>query len=253
MLFTIIIVLLSLAIAKMAIATKLVDDVPCATVTVTVTEPVCMNGCAAETTPLSVANALATAADSSAASSLISSMMADAHRGDVGAYQPAVNTTTVTTVTSATNCPAPPTFDLPAIVSSVFDSNLNSITANNTVANGTEAPDKRWSEGRQSLCFTSSSLVFGGYHAIFLDGWGRDKDGCGRGALDNLRGQCFDVSNWECRFWGPRGVLLTFYLTAPPRVKCALDAMWLASPKDAKEEGLCCVYLGSPVGTANTC
>ncbi|KAH8753315.1 hypothetical protein F5883DRAFT_575169 [Diaporthe sp. PMI_573] len=106
--------------------------------------------------------------------------------------------------------------------------------------------------GRNSLCFTSSSLILGGGYAIYLDGRGREHDGCGKGALDNLRGQCGDVWYWTCQNWGS-GVLLTFYLAGPPRAKCAVDAMWLASPKDQREEGLCCVYLGSQIGSMNTC
>ena len=179
-------ILLFFAMTVTGIAIDLVSTA----VNPTLTEPVCINGCAGEAPPLSVPEALATVID-------------------------------------------PP--------------------INNDDANGTEAPaDKRWSEGRNSLCFTSSSLVVGGYYAIYLDGWGQEHDGCGKGALDNLRGQCGDVWYWTCRNQGS-GVLLTFYLAGPPRAKCAVDAMWLASPKDQREEGLCCVYLGSKIGSMNTC
>ncbi|KAH8753785.1 hypothetical protein F5883DRAFT_574078 [Diaporthe sp. PMI_573] len=178
-------VLLFLAITVTGIA---IDPVSAA-VTATMTEPLCINGCAGEATPLSVAEVLATVTDS----------------------------------------------------------------INNVDTNGSQATvDKRWSKGRNSLCFTSSSLVMAGYYAIYLDGWGQEHDGCGKGALDNLRGQCDQVWYWTCQNWGS-GVLLTFYLSGPPRAKCVMDAMWLASPSDRREEGLCCVYLGSGIGTLNTC
>ncbi|KAL2285931.1 hypothetical protein FJTKL_07423 [Diaporthe vaccinii] len=129
---------------------------------------------------------------------------------------------------------------------------ITSPITNNDESASEVTVDKRWSKGRKSLCFTSSSLVMGGGYAIYLDDWGQEDDGCGKGALDNLRGQCGDVWYWTCRNWGS-GVLLTFYLAGPPRAKCAVDAMWLASPKDQREEGLCCVYLGSQIGSMNTC
>lgn len=250
--FSLLYTLLTLAIALMAMATELPDNLTSAIATVTVTESVCINGCAGDATPLSMANALATAANATAAASLIANMMRDDHFGDVAAPQPAANTTTVTTVASATDCPTPPTFDL-NLFSTALDSELHS-TTKNINANNTETPDGRWSQGRNSLCFTSSSLVHAGAYAIYLDGWGRDGDRCGGGALDNLRGQCGLVDWWGCKEWGTDGVLLTFQLPGPWRVKCALDAMWLASPKDKREDGLCCVYVGDPyVITLNTC
>ncbi|KAH8748433.1 hypothetical protein F5883DRAFT_653135 [Diaporthe sp. PMI_573] len=236
----------------MAIAISSPDNLTSAAVTITVTEPVCTNSRAGEPTPLSVASALATAADASAAS-LIANLTAYVHYEDAAAPQYALNTTTATTVASATNCPAPPTFDLsPVLFSSIFNGDLSNTTVEDIDANGTQPLGQRWSKGRQSLCFTSSSWVGTGYYAIYLDGWGQETAGCGRGALDNIRGQCNDVQNWECIFWGT-GVLLTFYLSGAPRSKCAVNAMWLASPKGHREEGLCCVYLGSPIGRMNTC
>ncbi|KAL1853628.1 hypothetical protein Daus18300_011751 [Diaporthe australafricana] len=245
--------LLSLATTVMAIAVISPGEVTSPTVTFTVTEPVCMNSLVAEPTPLSIARALAAAADASAAASLIANMTADGHAGDATS-QIHSNATTVTTVTSATDCPASPTFDLtPALVSSLFNGDLNNTTVNNTGGSGTEDPAQHWAKNHRSLCFTTSSWVGNGYYAIYLDGWGRETDGCGKGALDNLHAQCFDVQYWECRYWGSSGVLLTFYLSAPPNSKCALTAMWVASPKDDREEGLCCVYLGFHVGAMNTC
>ncbi|KKY32615.1 hypothetical protein UCDDA912_g07418 [Diaporthe ampelina] len=158
-------ILLSLAIAVMAIAINLPDPLTSAPVTVTMTEQACMNGCAGEATPLSLANALATAADVSAAVSLIASVAADSYHGDIEDPQPEANTTTVTTVASATKCPAAPTFDLsPAMVWSVVNGDLNGTAAENTNANGTEAPAQNWSQGRNSLCFTDSSSVSGGHY-----------------------------------------------------------------------------------------
>lgn len=243
-------ILLSLAIVSMVMATQLAANLTSAIATVTVTESVCINGCAGDATPLSMANALATAANATAAASLIANMMRDDHFGDVAVPQPAADTTTVTTVASATDCPIPPTFDLNLFLTAL-DSELDS-TTKNINANNTETPDGRWSQGRNSLCFTSSSIVHAGAYAIYLDGWGRDGDRCGGGALDNLRGQCGLVDRWGCKEWGT-GVLLTFQLPGPWRVKCALDAMWLASPKDKRENGLCCVYVGPKVVELNTC
>lgn len=246
-------VLLSLAIAMIAIATELPDAITSAAVTVTVTESICMGTCAGEATPLSVANALATAADVSAAASLVANMIATRPGGDGEVQQPTANTTTVTTAASATNCPAPPNFDLSPTGRfwSILDDDLHSITANNTDTNGTAAPAKRWSKGRQSLCFTTATLGLSGFYAIYLDGWGQEMKPCGKGVIDNIRGQCGDVQYWECDHWGA-GLLVTFYLTAPWRAKCALDGVWLASPKDKREEGLCCVWLGHGIH-ANTC
>lgn len=240
----------------MATATEISGDPPSPASTVTVTESVCMTGRAEEATPLSVANALATAANASAAASLIAGMMAHSLGGDPIAPRPTVNPimdTTVTAVVNATNCPAPPSFDLSpgGLFASLLSAKLSN-AADNTCANDSGSPVETWSKGRQSLCLTTSSWVGTGYYAIYLDGWGQEKDGCGKGALDNLRGQCNDVWQWGCKHWGS-GVLLTFYLPAVPIRKCALDAMWLASPKNQREEGLCCVYLGDKWLGSNTC
>lgn len=246
------VLLLSLAIALMAIATDLPDDPASATSTVTVTESVCMNGCAGDATPLSMANAMATAPDASVAAVLIANMMHNDPRGGAATPQLAANTTTVTTLANATGCPAPPTFDM-NLFSSFLDGELNNMAPNDTDAIDTKNSDQRWSKGRYSLCLTTSSWVSTGSYAIYLDGWGRDPDRCGKGALDNLHGQCGNVERWECKFWGTNGVLLTFNLPGAWRAKCALDAMWLASPKDKREEGLCCVYMGDPHIAMNTC
>lgn len=245
-------VLLSLAIVMMAVATELPDTITSAAVTVTVTESVCLGSCAGEATPLSMANALATAADVSAAASLIANMIAARPSGDGEVHRPAANTTTVTTTASASNCPAPPNFDLSPTGRfwSTLDDDLR-ITANNTDTNGTDAPDQRWSNGRQSLCFTTGSMVLSGYYAIYVDGWGQDMKHCGSGILDNIRGQCGGVEQWECIHWGT-GLLMTFWLPAPYRAKCALDGVWLASPHDKREEGLCCTWLGYGIHS-NTC
>lgn len=164
-----IIVFLPLAIAVLAATTVLPDDFTPATVTVTVTESMCMTGFAGDATPLSVANALATVADASAAASLIAGMMANGYRGDVAAprHGTDTNTTTVTAVASATNCPAVPTFDLtPALFSQALkNGDSNKTTAINPNVDGTEAPPQRWSNGRNSLCFTSSSWVGTGFYA----------------------------------------------------------------------------------------
>ncbi|KAG6360196.1 hypothetical protein INS49_011252 [Diaporthe citri] len=246
-------VLLSLAIAMIAIATELPDAITSAAITVTVTESICMGSCAGEATPLSVANALATAADVSAAASLIANMIAARPSGDGEVHQLTANTTTVTIAASATSCPAPPNFDLSPTGSfwSILDADINSITDNNSDTNGTVAPAKRWSKGRQSLCITSASLGLAGYYAIYLDGWGQEMQPCGKGVLDNIRGQCGGVDHWGCDHWGT-GLFVTFQLPAPWRAKCALDGVWLASPKNKREEGLCCVWLGYGIH-ANTC
>lgn len=244
--------------ALMVMAIEFSGDPFSATSTITVTESVCMTGSAEQATPLSVANALATAADASAAASVIASMMADSLGGDTIAPRPTMNTTmgrTVTAMASATNCPSPPSFDLSpsGLFAHLLSDKLGNTPADNTDAKRDEAPAQAWSKGRQSLCLTTSSWVGTGWYAIYLDGWGQEKDGCGKGALDNLRGQCNDVWHWGCKPWGSSGVLLTFYLPAVPIRKCALDAMWLASPSKQREEGLCCVFLGDPWLASNQC
>lgn len=157
---------LTLAIAVMAVTTVLPDNFTPAAATVTVTESMCMTGFAGDATPLSVANALATAADASAAALVIASMMADGYRGDLTASQRGMNTntTTVTAVVSTTNCPASPTFDLnPALFSEALkNGDFNKTIVTKPDADGTE---QRWSKGRQSLCFTSSSWVGTGFYA----------------------------------------------------------------------------------------
>lgn len=102
------------AIAMMVMATELPGDLTSAgaAVTVTVTEQVCITDWVGKATPLSVANALATAADASDAAALIASMMADGNRGYTASPQLAADATTVAAVANATNCPAPPAFDL---------------------------------------------------------------------------------------------------------------------------------------------
>lgn len=165
-----IIVFLPLAIVVMALTTVLPDDFTPAAVTVTVTESMCMTGFAGDATPLSVASALADAADASAAASLIAGMMANSYRENVAAPRPVtdMNTTTVTAVASATNCPAVPTFDLTsALFSQALKKNggFNKTAAINPSVDGTEAPRQRWSKGRNSLCFTSSSWVGTGFYA----------------------------------------------------------------------------------------
>lgn len=166
-----IIVFLPLTIAVTAVTTVLPDDITPAAVTVTITESMCMTGFAGDATPLSMANAVANAADASAAASLIAGMMANGpYRGDVAALRPGTdtNTTTVTAVASATNCPAVPTFDLtPALFSQALKKKggFNKTSANNPIVDGAEAPHQRWSKGRNSLCFTSSSWVGTGFYA----------------------------------------------------------------------------------------
>lgn len=247
-------VLLSLAIASAAMASELANVISSAPATVTVTEQICMDTCG-RATPLSVANALATADDASAAVSLLS-MMADDYRQNATALEPAANTATVTDALTATNCPAPPELDLSAAVFSSFPDSLNgdfySTTNINTTANGTEAPGEHWSEGRNSLCVTTSSMCYSGAYAMYLDGWGQEGPRCGAGILDNLRGQCGNVERWFCKRWGT-GVFVTFLLRAPYRVKCALDGVWLASPHDKRETGLCCAYVGDANIKFNVC
>lgn len=254
---TILAVLLALAMAMMITATELPGDPTSATVTVTVTEPVCMTGSAGDATPLSIANVLATVDGPAAAASLIASMMMDSHDGGTVAPAATVDTTTVTTVANATNCPASPTFDVlnpTGLFASYLNEDLNNTNPdnNNTGANVPGLPSQHWSQGRNSLCFTNSDYVATGKYGIYLDGWGQEKDGCGKGILDNLRGQCGWIMSWGCRPWGS-GVVLTFYVSGARYSKCVLDGIWMASPKDKREEGLCCVYLGNSLIHYNDC
>lgn len=250
--FSLLYTLLSLALALMAMATELPDNLTSAPATVTVTETVCTSGYIGDATPLSVANALASAANASVAASLIINMNHDSVLGYGAVPQPAVNTTTVRTVADATNCPAPPTFD-PTLFSSILHGELNGTSRHDTNVTGIETSDQRWSQGRNSLCFTTSLSVGAGCYGIYLDGWGRGTGQCGKGILDNLRGQCGNVEHWGCTFVETSSVVLTFCVSAAYRNKCVLDAMWLASPHDKRETGLCCLYVGVSDFPYNTC
>jgi hypothetical protein len=82
---------------------------------------------------------------------------------------------------------------------------------------------------------------------IFTQGWGNkdetSRSGCGGGLLDNLRGQCGTVSVWGCepKTWdGVAGTAYTFNIHSGPWPDCVQDAIWLASPKGNKEEGINC-------------
>ncbi|KAK6345655.1 hypothetical protein TWF718_007565 [Orbilia javanica] len=57
--------------------------------------------------------------------------------------------------------------------------------------------------------------------------WGQDGS-WGRGLLDNLRGQCGVITNWEFDYRGRTGVA-TFKTITINSPKCVQDAIWLAS------------------------
>lgn len=237
--------LLLLAIAMLALATDLPRDP-----TVTVTEQACMTSGLGDITPLAIANALATAADVTAAASLVATMVAERQDGeDRGASDPgaATGTRTVTSFASATNCPPKPTFDMSpgGEFATLYNAELSRITANNTTTTSKVtdmgSPNQR-NPGKVSACITDANWMSAGGYGVYLDGWGQDKDGCGKGILDNLRGQCWGVEKWECEHWGP-GVKVTFRVPGGLQ-GCALDGIWLASPHDNRENGLCCSYIG---------
>jgi hypothetical protein len=61
---------------------------------------------------------------------------------------------------------------------------------------------------------------------IDMDGWGRDY---GQGLLDNLRGQCGAVTEWE--WWSNSNTAATAWFNLPIFIRshCVEDAIWLAS------------------------
>jgi hypothetical protein len=99
------------------------------------------------------------------------------------------STTTVTTLANATDCPAQQsTLDLTALGPIA---NLLNLSPNSTDTDRHQLPQEvpqqqqqlqlqqRWSQGRTSLCFTSSIWTMSGRYAVYLDGWGQDPAGCG--------------------------------------------------------------------------
>lgn len=218
--------------------------------TVTVWEQACMTSGLGDITPLAIANALATATDVTAAASLVASLMAERLENEQhGASDPraTTGTTTVTAFADATDCPPKPTFDMTpnGEFATLYNDELTRITANTTNATDIGAHNQR-NIGQTSMCITDSSVMGPGGYGVFIDGWGQDKDGCGKGILDNLRGQCWHgVDRWECQHWGS-GVKLTFRISGGLE-GCVTDGTWLASPHDNREYGLCCSYTGPSV------
>ncbi|KAG8161354.1 hypothetical protein KVR01_009618 [Diaporthe batatas] len=245
--------LVFLAIATMATAADQAGDPTTAAATATVTEQACMGGGGAlgDTTPLAIARALATAADVSEAASAAASLMAENQygglRGGAGAPTVIPDTMTVTTFASATDCPPEPTLTLDdGEFARLYSEELDRLLPPNdtdTTDDTAAGAEKRWAKGRLSLCFTGSDVMLAGRYGLWLDGWGQEADGCGKGALDNLRGHCGSIEQWECMHWGS-GVVLTFWAIAPRYSGCVIDAMWQASPHAQREKDLCCAYVG---------
>ncbi|KAI9824465.1 MAG: hypothetical protein M1832_002000 [Thelocarpon impressellum] len=59
-----------------------------------------------------------------------------------------------------------------------------------------------------------------------------DPRGCGRGLLDNLRGQCGVVTNWECWPIAGPGYSATWKIAVQLSDRCIRDALWLSSGKE---------------------
>lgn len=91
-------------------------------------------------------------------------------------------------------------------------------------------------------CDSDVNTGLAGHYIVTLVDWGNDPRGCGRGVLDNLRGQCGDVDEWVCDTRENNGAFMTFYLSGPRKAHCLKDAVWLASPPDKREEGFCCTW-----------
>lgn len=79
---------------------------------------------------------------------------------------------------------------------------------------------------------------------LFTRGWGNEPDGCHKGLLDNIRGQCGSVVGWECkRLVNSRGVQGTYakgLISFGGFSKCLENAIWLASPKNNREVDVKC-------------
>ncbi|KAI9827502.1 MAG: hypothetical protein M1832_004852 [Thelocarpon impressellum] len=74
-----------------------------------------------------------------------------------------------------------------------------------------------------------------------LNNWPQDPRGCGRGLLDNLRGQCGIITNWECEYTNDTTARPTFKtMNLASKENCVRDAVYLASPETSRVTPLTC-------------
>ena len=83
-------------------------------------------------------------------------------------------------------------------------------------------------------------------YSLVLVNWTPDSRGCGRGLLDNLRGQCIFVTAWRCNNWATPGnsstetELVTFGISSLAG-SCVSTAIHLAS-YGAVDDSVACLH-----------
>lgn len=81
-------------------------------------------------------------------------------------------------------------------------------------------------------------------YTINLHNWPQDQRGCGRGTLDNLRGQCSIIEAWTCDYTDPAHTNATIsFNIASIHPNCVKDAVYLSSQGagiNPPVEGLSC-------------
>jgi hypothetical protein len=90
-----------------------------------------------------------------------------------------------------------------------------------------------------SYC-TTIRTNFTFFFQIYLSTWGQDTDGCGKGLLDNLRGQCGVVNQWGCDPMADNSAYVTFWLALTIPSHCVENAIWIASPSGDRATGVNC-------------
>ncbi|KAG9034857.1 hypothetical protein FS842_003771 [Serendipita sp. 407] len=93
-------------------------------------------------------------------------------------------------------------------------------------------------DGNWAQCYESLTLIGKDFT---INTWGTWDDDWGRGFLDNLRGQCGNVWNWQFYYDGSMG-RATYTLDKYSRQHCVEDAIWLASNPTGAIWGVSCQW-----------
>ena len=122
-------------------------------------------------------------------------------------------------------------------LSSLASTAMPSTTAPAAPAAGTPPPTQVG-----ALCQLDNRGFWKNYN-VTLTGWPQDQRNCGQGLLDNLRGQCGVITDWQCWYTdGPTNNVarVTFTDAAVGKDQCVPDAIYLAS-QGAKLSGVQCL------------
>ncbi|KAF3317034.1 hypothetical protein TWF173_001040 [Orbilia oligospora] len=108
---------------------------------------------------------------------------------------------------------------------------INTVTAApapvaEAIANPVKDLEERANNGAN--CKYSAYWTHNEFKVITWGPWAQDGS-YGRGLLDNLRGQCGVITNWEYRHRSDGAGIATFKTITINSPKCAKDAIWLAS------------------------